>query len=105
LALTSWVWKSLGRLPACHTLDEVYNYGLGVILAGPWIMQSPLFGGYGGVEAYLPSKKIAIAVVTTYGEGSFDEQGNYKGGSAHQELFRAIGAYLAPDEPPPARPN
>ena len=91
--------------PACHTLDEVYNYGLGVILAGPWIMQSPLFAGYGGVEAYLPSKKIAIAVVTTYGEGSFDEQGGYKYGSVHKELFDSIGAYLAPDEPPPAAPN
>jgi hypothetical protein len=51
--------------PACHTLDEVYNYGLGVVLSGSWILQNPLFGGYGAVEAYLPSKKIAIAVVTT----------------------------------------
>lgn len=86
--------------PACHTLDEVYNYGLGVVLSGSWILQNPLFGGYGALEAYLPSKKIAIAVVTTYGEQSFDEQGNYKYGNASQKLFTAIGAYLAPDEPP-----
>ena len=84
--------------PACHTLDNVYNYGLGVVLSGSWILQNPLFGGYGAVEAYLPSKKIAIAVVTTYGEGSFDEKGNYE--NASQAIFKAIGAYLAPEDPP-----
>jgi CubicO group peptidase (beta-lactamase class C family) len=86
--------------PACHTLDEVYNYGLGVVLSGSWILQNPLFGGYGAVEAYLPSKKIAIAVVTTYGEESFDIQGNYKYGNASQAIFKAIGTYLAPEDPP-----
>ncbi len=84
--------------PACHTLDNVYNYGLGVVLSNSWILQNPLFGGYGAVEAYLPSKKIAIAVVTTYGEGSFDEQGIYK--NASQAIFKAIGTYLAPEAPP-----
>ncbi len=84
--------------PACHTLDEVYNYGLGVVLSGSWILQNPLFGGYGAVEAYLPSKKIAIAVVTTYGEKSFDEQCRY--GNASQAIFKAIGTYLAPEDPP-----
>lgn len=84
---------------ACHTLDETYNYGLGVVLSGPWILQNPLFGGYGAVEAYLPSKRIAIAVVTTFGEGSFDEHGNVA--NRAMDVFKAIGAYLAPDEPPP----
>lgn len=84
--------------PACHTLDNVYNYGLGVVLSNSWILQNPLFGGYGAVEAYLPSKKIAIAVVTTYGENSFDEQGNYE--NASQAIFKAIGTYLAPEDPP-----
>jgi CubicO group peptidase (beta-lactamase class C family) len=91
--------------PNCHTLDEVYNYGLGVVRSGPWILQNPLFGGYGAVEAYLPSKKIAIAVVTTYDEGSFDDKGNYEYGSAHARLFDSIRAYLAPDEQPPADPR
>ncbi len=84
--------------PACHTLDNVYNYGLGVVLSNSWILQNPLFGGYGAVEAYLPSKKIAIAVVTTYGEKSFDEQSNYE--NASQAIFKAIGTYLAPEAPP-----
>lgn len=86
--------------PNCHRLSEMYNYGLGVVLSGSWILQNPLFGGYGALEAYLPSEKIAIAVVTTYGEESFDEEGNYKYGNVSQKLFAAIGAYLSPDEPP-----
>lgn len=84
--------------PACHTLDNVYNYGLGVVISNSWILQNPLFGGYGAVEAYLPSKKIALAVVTTYGEKRFDEQGNYE--NASQAIFKAIGTYLAPEAPP-----
>ena len=51
--------------------------------------------------AYLPAQKIAIAVATTFGEGSFDDQGNYKY-SSHVELFAAIGTYLAPDDMPPS---
>ncbi len=41
--------------PACHTLDEAYAYGLGVVLSGPWILQNPLLAGYGSVGAYLPA--------------------------------------------------
>jgi CubicO group peptidase (beta-lactamase class C family) len=88
----------------CHTMEPSYVYGLGVVNSSGWLLQNPLFGGYGAVEAYLPSKKIAIAVATTYGEQSFDEQGNYMYGNASQRIFAAIGAYLAPDEPPPSGP-
>ena len=88
--------------PACHTLDTAYSFGLGVVLTGSWIIQTPLFGGYGAVIGYLPAQKIAIAVAVTFGEESFDDQGSYKY-SSHQLLFRAIGAYLAPDDPPPAQ--
>jgi CubicO group peptidase (beta-lactamase class C family) len=90
--------------PACHTLDTTYSYGLGVVLSGDWLLQNPLFGGYGAVTGYLPAKKIAIAVATTFGEKSFDEQGNYRHKS-FQDIFAAIGAYLAPDSPPPTPPG
>jgi CubicO group peptidase (beta-lactamase class C family) len=83
----------------CHPLDDVYNYGLGIVRSGNWLLQNPLFSGEAGVMAYLPSGKIAIAVAVTFGEDAFDEEGNY---SNHGDtLFRAIGAYLAPDDPPP----
>src|SRR5215204_2799913 len=55
--------------PTCHTLDERLNYGLGVVLSNSWILQNPLFAGCGGVMAYLPSKKIAVAVAATFDEG------------------------------------
>ena len=83
-----------------RTLDRKLNYGLGVFLQGSWILASPLFGGYAATGGYLPSKKIAIAVATTFGEKSFDEQGSYKSGKANNEILGQIGAYLAPDEPP-----
>ena len=86
--------------PNCHTLDETYNYGLGVVRSGDWILQNPLFAGYGAVTGYLPEQKIAVAVATTFGEGAFDDQGNYKY-SSHSDIFAAIGTYLAPDHPLP----
>jgi CubicO group peptidase (beta-lactamase class C family) len=86
--------------PNCHTLDETYSYGLGVVLSGDWIVQNPLFAGYGGVMGYLPAQKIAIAVATTFGEGAFDDQGNYRYAS-HEQIFAAIGTHLAPDHPLP----
>ena len=88
--------------PACRMLSRLYGYGLGVVRNGSWILQNPLFGGYGAVEAYQPARKISIAVVTTFGEGSFDSQGNTKNYAS--TLYSQIGAVLAPDDPPPTSP-
>src|SRR5215207_1904154 len=96
--------KPLKGCPACHTLDESYTYGLGVVITGDWIVQNPLLAGYGAVAAYLPPQKIAIAVATTYGEGAYDDQGNYKY-SSHQDIFAAIGNSVAPDHPLPKPTN
>jgi CubicO group peptidase (beta-lactamase class C family) len=84
----------------CRTLDESHNYGLGVLRQGSWILQTPLFGGYAATEAYLPSKKIAIAVAVTFGEKAFDEKGNYKYGNVSEDLFADIAGYLSPDDAP-----
>ena len=83
----------------CRTPNEQYNYGLGVVLHGKWIFQNPLFAGYGAIGAYLPARKIAVAVAMTYGENSFDDAGNY-GHDALRYLFGAIGGYLAPRDIP-----
>lgn len=90
---------------SCHTLDEAYNYGLGIKIWGSWLAQDPTLGGYDEVMAYLPARKIAISVVATYREESFiaDAQGNFTYGTGAHAAFAAIGAYLAPDDPPPAR--
>ena len=84
---------------SCRTLDERYNYGLGVVFRGPWIVQNPLFYGCSGVSAYLPERKLAIAVANTYGEPAFDESGGYSNASV--SLFQAIADYLVPEQANP----
>jgi len=94
-------FPTLMGCPNCFSLDHRYSYGLGVVISGSWLLQNPLFGGYSAVEAYLPSREIAIAVATTFGEQSFDEIGNLKYGNVSDRLFREIAAILAPDDSPP----
>ena len=71
--------------------------------SGSWLLQNPLLDGYSATEAYLPSKKIAIAVAVTFAPEAFDAEGNYPNSS--DKLFRAIGAYMAPDDAPPLPPK
>lgn len=87
----------------CATLGDFYTYGIGIVLSGPWLLQNPLFSGQAGVMAYLPSRKIAIAVAVTFDEEAFDPSGAYE--NSADDIFREIGAYLAPDEPPPVKPQ
>lgn len=91
----------LAGCATCHTLDRAFNYGLGVVLKRSWILQNPLFSGYAAVEGYLPARKIALAVATTFGEQSFDETGGIE--NYADTLFATIGTYLAPDDSPAAR--
>jgi CubicO group peptidase (beta-lactamase class C family) len=88
--------------PTCAAMNDVYTYGLGVVISGNWLLQNPLFAGYAAVAAYLPSRKIAIAAAVTYDQGAFDNSGNYS--NEADTLFRKIGAQLAPDDAPPLPP-
>ena len=83
-------------------MNDVYTYGLGIVISGNWLLQNPLMAGYAAVEAYLPSQKIAIAVAVTYAPEAFDDQGNYR--NEADTLFRRIGDELAPDDAPPLPP-
>ncbi len=89
--------------PSCFTQVDGYNYGLGVVRSGSWILQNPLLAGISGTAAYLPSQEIAIAVAVTYLPGAFDAEGNYA--NAADRLFRSIGAVVAPDDAPPMPPG
>ncbi len=91
--------------PSCFTQINVYDYGLGVVRSGSWILQDPLVSGYSATEAYLPSEKIAIATVVTYQPSAFDSQGNYPFPNSSDALFRSIGAVVAPKDPPPLLPG
>ncbi|HEY7013460.1 MAG TPA: serine hydrolase domain-containing protein [Streptosporangiaceae bacterium] len=90
-------------VPSCFKQIPAYNFGLGVVRAGSWILQNPLVSGYSATEAYLPSQKIAIAVAVTFEPAAFNSQGVEP--DASDPLFRAIGAYMAPNDAPPMPPK
>jgi CubicO group peptidase (beta-lactamase class C family) len=86
----------------CAPMTDGYTYGLGLVISGGWLLQNPMFAGYSAVEAYLPARKIAIAVAATFDPEAFDGRGDYSNGA--DVLFRRIGAELAPDQAPPVPP-
>jgi hypothetical protein len=83
---------------ACGENTAAFNYGLGVILSGPWISQSLGFAGASGVAGYLPAQKLTIAVEATNGPGAYDDKGNVGLGAVG--LFRALAQALAPNTMP-----
>ena len=85
--------------PGCRTLTRDKGYGLGIFRPGSWIAAQPLFAGLGSVAAYLPSKRISIAVTVAMSEGAFNSSG--VPADYHKELFNQIGKILAPSDPPP----
>jgi CubicO group peptidase (beta-lactamase class C family) len=89
----------------CFPQSEVYSYGLGIVTTGNWLMQDPLFSGEAGAFAYLPSKKVAIALALTFAEDAFAPDGSYKtevGNNAADSVWREIATVVAPQDPPPA---
>lgn len=89
-------------LPGCSSCvaqDNLYTYGLGIVISGDWLLQTSMVAGQAAVEAYLPAQKTAIAVAVTYRPEAFDDQGDYR--NEAEALFRKIGAALAPDDAPP----
>lgn len=87
--------------PSCFTQVVGYNYGLGIVRSGAWMLQNPLLSGYAATMAYLPKKDVAIAVSVTFGEKAFDADGNYP--NASDGIFREIGAIMAPKDAPPVK--
>jgi CubicO group peptidase (beta-lactamase class C family) len=96
-------------LPGCATCfpqSAGYSYGLGIVTTGDWVMQDPLFAGEAGAFAYLPSKKVAIALALTFTTDAFAPDGSYKsevGGNAADQVWREIASVVAPEDPPPTR--
>lgn len=86
--------------PLCRKLIPAAGYGLGIFRNGPWIAAQPLFAGLGSVAAYLPGKRISIAVTVALSARAYNADGvpvNYS-----KELYHQIGTILAPGSPPPA---
>ena len=70
-----------------------YHYGLGELIAGDWVLQNPMLNGYTGVMAYLPQRRLSLAIVTTIRRGA-DPEVAYA-----TRLFSRLAAYLAPGAP------
>jgi CubicO group peptidase (beta-lactamase class C family) len=85
--------------PACRENSATFNYGLGVIISGPWVSQTLGFAGASGAVGTLPSAKLTIAVEATNGPGAYDAQGN--AGLGATAVFRALANALAPGTLPP----
>lgn len=74
------------------------HYGLGVVIRGGWVLQNPVFTGYGGTVAYSARDRMTIAVAATPGPSTSDV-GNFS-----FAVFEGLAARLAPRTPVPAHP-
>ena len=92
-------------LPGCTTcaeMNDVYTYGMGIVISGDWLLQNPLFAGEAGCDGlpaaqedrdrrrrHLPARGLRRrrAITTT----------------RRDTLFRRIAKELAPDDAPPVR--
>ncbi|MFG2330814.1 serine hydrolase domain-containing protein [Streptomyces sp. NPDC048604] len=76
----------------CLKQTEQAHFGLGVIVVNGWLVQNPSFSGYAAIQAYLPSKRLAIAVSATKTAETAD-------GNMAEIVAQRIAAYLSPDVP------
>lgn len=67
-------------------------YGLGIVVANGWQFQNPEMQGYTAISAYLPSRRIAVALTVTKGEIAAATGTNYS-----ELLFSELTEYLTPD--------
>ena len=90
--------------PSCFQQTEFYNFGLGVIRQGDWLLQTPLLSGIGATDAYLPSEKISIAVAITLLPESFTADFGYPPNPS-KTLFVEIANALGHAPPTPPAPS
>ncbi|MFF8381450.1 serine hydrolase domain-containing protein [Streptomyces sp. NPDC015661] len=76
----------------CLKQTEAKHFGLGVIVVNGWVLQNPSFSGYAAIQAYLPSKGLAIAVSAT-------KTPNTPDGNMAELVAERIAAALAPNDP------
>jgi D-alanyl-D-alanine carboxypeptidase len=72
--------------------DESY-YAYGFIVARDWIVQIPSFSGYAATMAYLPSRKLSIAIAVTVDETA-DPERNYS-----TDILADITRQIVPEDP------
>lgn len=81
--------------PQCIPMSEELHFGMGVTVAGDWVIQTPSFTGIAAVQAHSPAEDLSIAVANTYAPGG-DVATNASTG-----IFVDIAERLAPDQAVP----
>ncbi|MBS1863998.1 MAG: class A beta-lactamase-related serine hydrolase [Actinobacteria bacterium] len=76
------------------TVAPGIHFGLGILVGNGWRVQNPNLNGYTGIEAYLPSRQISVAIVTTLLPRSGASETAYS-----TELFNRLARYLTPGHP------
>lgn len=99
--------SALPGCPGCHQMDESFSYGLGAMLQGDWVFQTPLFGGYASSVGTLPEERsalgrITIAVAVTYSRATVDDW-TVAFPNLADATARLIAAEINPSTPPPMR--
>ncbi len=88
--------------PACRPNTREVSYGLGVVLRSPWITQTKDFAGSGGTVGYIPSARVAVAVIANYAAAAYDAAGDKV--EASLPIFNAVAAVMTPGTPPGSGP-
>ncbi|MFZ2384037.1 MAG: serine hydrolase domain-containing protein [Candidatus Nanopelagicales bacterium] len=89
-----------GRCPICQPLTSARNYGLGILIMGPWLSQTKNFYGSGATTGYLPAEKLAITVVANPGAGASGKDGSAPDSSS--AIFSGFAKAVTPENAPPA---
>ncbi|MFE2237463.1 serine hydrolase domain-containing protein [Streptomyces sp. NPDC059442] len=76
----------------CLKQTEAKHFGMGVIVVNGWVLQNPSFSGYAAIQAYLPARRLAIAVSTT-------KTADTPAGNTAEVVATRIAAALAPEAP------
>jgi len=76
----------------CLPMTKAKHFGLGVIVDNGWVLQNPSFSGYAAIQAYLPSKHLAIGVATT-------QTATTPEGNTAELVAERISKALVPDNP------
>lgn len=87
---------------ACGQNTTEHSFGMAVLLQGPWITGNKMYAGSGAIVGYLPSNKLAIAVITSYQPAGFDGEGNVT--DAGPAILATLSKALAPASPIPGSP-
>ena len=76
------------------TVGPGTHFGLGIVVANGWRLQNPMLNGYTGIMAYLPQRRLSIAIVTTARPRAASSESAFA-----TLLFTRLTQYLSPGHP------